>query len=74
MTPERFNECLAWIRWTDHTLANALGCELALVEAWGDGEEEIPPKLAAWLEALALAHWACEDGKPKGLTGKKLAH
>lgn len=74
MTPARFRKCLETIHWTEHTLAAALECELALVEAWASGEEEIPPKLAAWLEVLALAHEAAESGKPVGLKGKRLRH
>lgn len=71
MTNERFNECLQIIRWTEHALAAALGCDVALVEAWTTGEEEVPPKLAAWLQALAVAHQACEAGRPRGLEGRK---
>ena len=71
MTSDRFNECLQIIHWTEHTLAAALGCEIAVVEAWATGEEEVPPKLAAWLHALALAHQACEDGRPRAFEGKR---
>ncbi|TCL70518.1 hypothetical protein [Rhizobium sp. BK251] len=56
MTPARFSECLLRLRWTPINLASALQCDLALVEAWESGEEEIPAKLAAWLETLAKAH------------------
>lgn len=72
MTPDRFSACLTVIRWTEHTLAAALGCDLLLVEAWMDGEEEVPPKLAAWLETLAQSHEAAESGRPAGLKGKRL--
>jgi hypothetical protein len=66
MTPERFNECLAAIRWTDHGLAAALECDLLLVEAWADGGEPIPASLAAWLETLAQ----CHEGLPSPTTWK----
>ncbi len=60
MTPNRFSECLLHIRWTPINLASALQCDLALVEAWESGEEEVPAQLAAWLETLAKAHEALE--------------
>ena len=47
MTPARFSECRQVIRWTEHTLAAALECDLDLVDTWPNGEEDIPPKLAA---------------------------
>lgn len=58
MTPARFNDCLAALRWTEHGLAQTLGCDIFLVEAWGSGSEPIPAKLAAWLETLAKCHEA----------------
>ncbi|WP_082530086.1 hypothetical protein [Rhizobium sp. Root1203] len=58
MTPARFTECLLHIRWTPMNLASLLQCDLALVDAWESGEEEIPEKLAGWLETLAVAHEA----------------
>lgn len=71
MTSERLSECLAIIRWTPDTLARVLECDLLLVEAWMDGEIEIPPKAAAWIEVLAQTHMVAETGKPKGLKGKR---
>jgi hypothetical protein len=58
MTPARFTECLLHIRWTPMNLASLLQCDLALVDAWESGKEEIPAKLAAWLETLAKTHEA----------------
>lgn len=58
MTPAHFTQCLLILRWTPINLASALQCDLALVEAWESGEEEVPAKLAAWLEALTKAHEA----------------
>ncbi|MGN6548625.1 MAG: hypothetical protein ACTHJ3_01835 [Pararhizobium sp.] len=72
MTPARFRECLETIRWTEHTLARALECDLALVEAWASGEVEVPLKLGVWLKTLAIAHEACEEGRPRSLKGKRL--
>lgn len=69
MTPDRFNECLAAIRWTDHGLAATLECDLLLVEAWADGAEPIPASLAAWLETLAQCHEAIPP--PKTWRGKR---
>ncbi|WP_132960723.1 hypothetical protein [Rhizobium sp. BK251] len=60
MTPARFTECLLHIRWTPINLASALQCDLALVEAWESGEDEVPAELGAWLEILAKAHEAVE--------------
>lgn len=41
--------------------ASLLPCDLALVGAWESGKEEIPAKLAAWLEVLAKTQgaWQC---------------
>lgn len=72
MTPARFTECLEAIRWTEHTLARALECDLGLVEAMAAGEAVIPSRLAAWLEVLAQCHAAAEMEKPRSLKGKKL--
>jgi hypothetical protein len=71
MTPERLGECLSIIRWSPDTLARALECDLLLVEAWLDGELEIPPKAAAWIETVAMHMEAAEALKPKGLKGKR---
>ena len=71
MTPERLSECLEIIRWTPNTLARSFECDLLLVEAWLDGEIEIPPKAAAWIEVLAQAHQVAETVKPAGLKGKR---
>jgi hypothetical protein len=38
--------------------ASLLPCDLALVGAWESGKEEIPAKLAAWLEVLAKTQGA----------------
>ena len=71
MTPERYVQCLETIRWPNETLAEALGCDESLTEAWAAGLVEVPPKVAAWLDVLALAHQAAESGKPTSFKGKR---
>lgn len=39
MIPQRFTEYLEALRWTDHTLAGALECDLSLVGVWASGEQ-----------------------------------
>ena len=72
MTPERLDECLSIIRWSADTLARCLECEVSLIGAWLDGELEVPPKAAAWIETVAMHMEAAEMLKPKGLKGKRL--
>lgn len=50
-------------------LASLLQCDLALVDAWEAGKEEIPEKLAAWLETLAKSHEAI--GVPEDYRGRQ---
>lgn len=71
MTPERLDECLSIIRWSPDTLARCFECDASLVGAWLDGELEIPPKAAAWIETVAMHMKAAEAIKPKGLKGKR---
>jgi len=71
MTPQRLAWCLEQLLWTTDTLAEALGCDESLTEAWMLGFEEVPPKAAAWLETLAVSHVAAEEGKPISLKGKR---
>lgn len=56
MTPERFNECLALLRWSQIDLATALECDVFLTNAWSNGLEPVPADIAAWLEKLGKAH------------------
>lgn len=60
MTPKRFNECLASLRWTQRGLATILDCDDRLIRRWAseDDPAEIPASVAAWLEVLAQAHEA----------------
>ena len=58
MTPGRLRECLAWLRWSQRGLAEALGCDDRLVRRWAAGTGPVPDEVAAWLERLAAAHAA----------------
>ncbi len=58
MTPERFTECLASLRWTTIDLTSALQCQLSWIEAMESGDAEIPDDLASWLERLSACHEA----------------
>lgn len=71
MAPARLVECLEILRWPNETLAEALGCDEGLVEAWALGLDAIPPKTAAWLEALTSKHAATEVLKPTELKGRR---
>jgi len=69
--PARLDQCLSIIRWSPDTLARCFGCDLSLIGAWLDGELDIPPKAAAWIETVAMHMEAAEGLKPKGLKGKR---
>jgi hypothetical protein len=71
MTPERLEQCLLIIRWTPDTLARCFGCDSSLVEAWLNGEADVPPKAAAWIETVAAYMEIAEGMKPKGMKGKR---
>jgi len=71
MTPERLDECLSILRWSSETLARCFECDFSLIEAWLDGDAEIPPKAAAWIEMVAANMEVAETMKPKGLKGKR---
>jgi len=53
VTPERFRECLARLRYSSRSLADVLGCHDRLVRRWGSGHMPIPPEVARWLETGA---------------------
>lgn len=71
MTPERYVQCLEILRWSNETLAEALGCDESLMEAYAVGLKPIPMKLSVWLEVAAQTHEALESEKPTGLKGKR---
>ena len=64
MTPERLAECLSTIRWNPSTLAEAMDVPAQAVADWLSGGEDIPRKVAAWLEALAFVHEAADETRP----------
>jgi len=64
MTPERLANCLGIIRWKAETLAEAIDVPSATAIAWITGQETVPKRLAAWLEALCFLHEAAENTKP----------
>jgi hypothetical protein len=70
MTSERLAQCLNITRWTPDTLARALECDVALVDAWLQGEQEIPMKVGAWVQTLASLHQSAEDKKPSSIEDK----
>lgn len=43
----------------------------ALTEAYGLGLAEVPPKLGAWLDVLAVFHEVAESGGTVGLRAKR---
>ena len=71
MTPSRLTECLVIIRWTPEILAEALGCDESLVNAWILGHAEVPVKTAAWIHTIATFHEAAEAQKPASLKGRR---
>jgi hypothetical protein len=71
VTPDRFNQCLEALHWSTEQLAAIFECDEGLTEAWSLGFEEVPPKAAAWLQALASVHEAMEKERPVSLKGKR---
>jgi hypothetical protein len=71
MTPARFNECLEQMHWSLEVLAERLGCDESLTEAYSLGLEPVPMKLVVWLEILAQAHVGADEWKPTSLKGKR---
>jgi hypothetical protein len=64
MTPDRLAECLRLVRWQKDTLAEAIDVPSEAVTAWMAGTEDVPRKVAAWIEALCFVHEAAEESKP----------
>lgn len=64
MKPDRLADCLRTIRWSPEILAQAVDVPLATADSWLSGVEEVPRKVAAWLEALCFVHEAAEATKP----------
>lgn len=55
MTSTRLHEILAALHWTQRGLADILGCSDGLIRSWATGRSPVPPSVAAWLEASAMA-------------------
>jgi hypothetical protein len=64
MKAERLAECLRTTRWTPDVLAEAIDVPQHTVRSWLEGEEQVPRKVAAWLEALCFIHESAEATKP----------
>jgi transcriptional regulator with XRE-family HTH domain len=64
MTPARFRECLAILRLTQQDLAHDAGCAYSLVWRWANGQAQVHPEIAAWLERNAQLRLA--DPVPRG--------
>jgi hypothetical protein len=59
MTPERFNECLAVLRWSGRSAAEAFGfLSDNPVRAMMAGTRPVPRELATWLERAVAWHQA----------------
>ena len=58
MTPDRLREVLRLLNWSGRGLASVLECDERLIRRWTAGTFAVPPGVADWLEALALAHQA----------------
>ena len=58
MTPDRFRECLAALRWSQRGVADALGVHQTTARRWATGEGIVPANVARWLEDLTAAHQA----------------
>ena len=56
MTPDRFRECLALLRWSQRGFAEATGRDPRQVQRWASGEYAIPGDVADWLERAAAFH------------------
>lgn len=64
MTPDRLAECLRLVRWPKDTLAETIDVPSETVTAWLTGDEVVPRKVGAWIEALCFVHEAAEESKP----------
>lgn len=56
MTPERLQECLDILHWSNRALADEIDGNERLVRRMMAGETTVPPKVAAWLERLVAYH------------------
>lgn len=64
MTPARFAECLAALRWSQRGFAKRIDYDDRLVRHWAAGTRPIPADVAAWVERAAAfygPHHAAAD-------------
>jgi transcriptional regulator with XRE-family HTH domain len=53
MTPADFRAALTTLRWSQRTLAEALGVSHNTVHRYANGDRQIPADVAQWLAGLA---------------------
>ena len=58
MTPKRLIQCLEQIGWTRRGVAARVGLSDMSFRRYEAGTARVPDDIAAWLEALAMAHKA----------------
>jgi hypothetical protein len=56
MDADRFRTCMEAVDWSLRGLGRLLNVNLATVQRWASGEQDVPVHIAAWLETLAQAH------------------
>lgn len=64
MTPFQLRACLGCLRWSQRSLAEALGCDDRLVRRWAAGSLPVPPVVAEWLDKAA--RWHAMNPAPQG--------
>ncbi|AKR56438.1 hypothetical protein GCM10011321_03090 [Youhaiella tibetensis] len=69
MNAEQLREYLVIIRWSPLDLAQVLGCEEGLVNAWVLGTEDTPDDVGGWLDTIAHFHKAAESQRPRRFQG-----
>jgi hypothetical protein len=55
MTSRQFTKAMTIIGWSNHQLAERLGCSEKTVRLWRLGAATAPPDIADWLTAVAEA-------------------
>jgi hypothetical protein len=58
MTPKRLIQCLEIIGWSRRGAAALVGLSEMSFRRYESGAARVPDDIAAWLEALAMAHRA----------------
>jgi plasmid maintenance system antidote protein VapI len=56
MTPADLAATLDALGWSSRHLARQLGCAQNTPQNWLSGRAAVPPQVASWLRALAVAH------------------